>query len=156
MRARNYISSAAYGAEEVEVILRAFDAAWAQIEHHFYDCQLSVEPARLRLADELLALAEKSPRDPEDLKNRALQAMAMHYRLGRSRTGLEAMMGPRVRNARYWRSYAEETIAIAEEMTDPECKRLLMNVAETYAQLARHAAATEAVKGTKISGLAKG
>jgi hypothetical protein len=137
-RARKYISSAAYDPEEIEIILRAFEDAWAQIQHHFYECPLSMELARIRLADEVLAVAEQSGRTPEDLTNRALQAMAMHYR-GHGASGLEAIAGPRVHNARYWNCYSEETRAIAEQMTDPECKRLLMSVADTYAQLARHA-----------------
>ena len=77
--------------------------------------------------------------------------MAMHY----GRNTLEDMMGQRVHNARYWRSYADETLAIADQMTDPECKRLLLGVAETYTQLARHAAATEAAKRNKVNELGK-
>jgi hypothetical protein len=150
MRARNYISSSAYDPDAIEVILAAFEGAWAEIQHHFYDSPLSMELARIRLADELLAIAEQSSRDPLELKNRALQAMAMHYRLEQGTSRLGAMMAQRVHNARYWRSYADETLAIAEQMTDPECKRLLLNVAETYAQLARHAAAAEAAKDNKL------
>jgi hypothetical protein len=155
MRALSYISGAAYSPEESEIILGAFEAAWAQIEHHFQNCPTSIGPARVRLADEILALAEQYSRQPEELQNLALQAMATHYRLGDT-SGVEATMGPRLHNSRYWRSYIDETLAIAEQMTDPECKRLLLNVAEAYAQLARHAAAAEAAKGTKVGAVAKG
>jgi hypothetical protein len=55
----------------------------------------------------------------------------------------------RVNNPKCWRSYAEETLRIAEQMKDPECKRLLMGVAETYAELARRALAAEASKSGK-------
>ena len=48
-------------------------------------------------------------------------------------------MPERERNSTYWRSYAEQTRTIAEEMKDPECKRMLLDVAETYAELARRA-----------------
>ena len=65
-------------------------------------------------------------------------------------------MGQRVHNPRYWRNYADETLAIAEQMTDPECKRLLIGVAETYAQLARRAAAKEVARGVKRSAEGRG
>jgi hypothetical protein len=48
-------------------------------------------------------------------------------------------MPQRVHNPRYWRSYAEETRTIAEQMKGPQCKRLLTGVSETYAELARRA-----------------
>jgi len=58
-------------------------------------------------------------------------------------------MGQRVHCAKYWRSHAEEALIMAEQMTDPRCGRLLMGIAESYAQLARHAAAKEAARGNK-------
>jgi hypothetical protein len=58
-------------------------------------------------------------------------------------------MGQRVHCAKYWRSHADETVAIADQMTDLECRQLLMRIAETYAQLARHAAAKEAAKADR-------
>ena len=58
----------------------------------------------------------------------------------------------RVHTPRYWKSHAKETLSIAEQMTDPECKKLLVSVAETYTQLARRAAAAEAAKGNKRGG----
>jgi hypothetical protein len=62
------------------------------------------------------------------------------------------MMVQWVHTPRYWRTHAEETLSIAEQMTDPECKKLLVIVAETYTQLARRAAAAEALKGNKRFG----
>jgi hypothetical protein len=41
-------------------------------------------------------------------------------------------------------------------MTDPECRRLLLGVAETYVQLARHAAASEAAKRNRMREIGKG
>ena len=58
-------------------------------------------------------------------------------------------MPQRVNNPRYWRNYAEETRTIADQIKDPECKRLLMGVAETYAELARRAIAAEAATPNK-------
>jgi hypothetical protein len=151
MKAREVIGTAAYDSEERDVILRAFEDAWAEIEHHFHDCPRSIMAARVWLADEILAAADQSSRDAQMLKSLGLQAMAMHY----GRNISEGMMGQRVHNARYWRSYADETLAIADQMTDPECRRLLLGVAETYAQLARHAAASEAAKRNRMSEIGK-
>jgi hypothetical protein len=58
-------------------------------------------------------------------------------------------MPQRVNNPRYWRSYAEETRKIADQIKDPESKRLLMGVAKTYAELARRAIAAEASQPLK-------
>lgn len=52
-------------------------------------------------------------------------------------------MPQRLNNPKYWRSYAEETLTIADQMKDPECRKLLMSIAETYAELARRASAYE-------------
>jgi hypothetical protein len=40
-------------------------------------------------------------------------------------------------------------------MPDPECKRLLIRIADSYAQLARHARAAEEANGAKIGGFRK-
>ena len=45
-------------------------------------------------------------------------------------------MPQRINSPRFWRNYAEDTLRIAEQMKDPESKRLLMGVAATYAELA--------------------
>jgi|ERR1700674_2374927 len=42
-----------------------------------------------------------------------------------------------VRNARYWRDHAEEACAVAESMSDPESKRMMLNIADGYEGLAR-------------------
>jgi hypothetical protein len=61
------------------------------------------------------------------------------------------MMPQRVNNPRYWRAHAEETRTIAEQMKDPECKRLLMSVAAIYAELARRALAGAASNRNKTA-----
>jgi hypothetical protein len=48
-------------------------------------------------------------------------------------------MARQTNSAKFWRSRAEEVLALADQMTDPECRRLLLTVAYTYTQLARHA-----------------
>jgi hypothetical protein len=60
-------------------------------------------------------------------------------------------MPQRMNNPRYWRSYAEDTLTSAEQMKAPECRRLLMGVAHTYAELARRAAAQERSKNDKTA-----
>jgi len=154
MRAREYISAAAYAPEEREVILGAFEAAWAEIAHHFYGSPISVETARARLADEILAAAGQNCRDIQELKNRGLQAMAMQHRDARSAAASRGA-GQRVHDARYWRSHANEALAKADQMTDPECKRLLLGVAETYTRLAHHAEAAGTAKENKARGPGK-
>src|SRR5262245_30199989 len=136
MQARKLLAGAAYGPETLKVICRAFDDAWAVIKHHFDDAPFSVEVVRLNLANAILGVAKEDSRDSEELKRLGLQAMALCYRIDPT---VQVVTGPLM--PKYWRSYAEETLTIAEQMTDPECKRMLTGVAETYAQLARHAAA---------------
>src|SRR5262245_35503234 len=132
MKARARLLGASYAPETVRAMLEAFDAAWASVRFHFYDSPETFEPARLGLANAILREAADDHRDVEQLKAAGLAAVAAHYRLGPDDFGLEAIMPQRVNNPRYWRSFAEETLAIAEQMKDPECRRLLMGVAETY------------------------
>jgi hypothetical protein len=143
MRARFRQWGTSYGPETVKVMLAAFDQAWAAVRVHFHESPESFEATRMRLADAILAAAADGSPDVECLKRAGLIAIAGHYRLDPSDFDLEATMPQRVNNPRYWRSYAEETLTIAEQMKDPECKRLLMGVAETYAELARRALAVE-------------
>ena len=80
------------------------------------------------------------------MKNSGLRALALHHGIDRALQ----VMGQRTRSARYWQSYAEETLTIADKMTTPECKRTLAGIAETYARLAAHAAAAEANRADKV------
>jgi hypothetical protein len=43
-------------------------------------------------------------------------------------------------NAEYWRSRAEETRTIADAVSDPEAKRILLGIADGYDWLAESAA----------------
>src|SRR5262245_46398234 len=137
MHARFRIWGASYGPETITAMLAAFDEAWAAVRFHFHDSPELFETSRERLADAILGAAAEGGRDVGRLKRAGLLAMAMHYRLEPADFGLEAVMPQRVNNPRYWQSYAEETRTIAEQITDPECKRLLIGVSETYAELAR-------------------
>jgi hypothetical protein len=55
-------------------------------------------------------------------------------------------MPSRLHCAKRWRDHAEETLAIAEQMRDPECKRILLDIALAYAELARVAQAYQRAK----------
>jgi hypothetical protein len=56
---------------------KAFDDAWAEIAHHFDG---HAEDARARLAHAVLIVTREDSDDPEQLKNDALQVMALAYR----------------------------------------------------------------------------
>jgi hypothetical protein len=80
MRARKLIECAAFDAPTVAVIGEAFDRAWAEIAHNFSDGADHVERARDRLAHAILAVADDESRDPEILKQQALEVMALTFR----------------------------------------------------------------------------
>lgn len=80
MKAREIIFGASYGPQVLHVIGKAFDDAWAQIQHHFDGNMLQAEQARQKLAHAVLAVAQENSSDPDDLKNKALQVMAMNYK----------------------------------------------------------------------------
>ena len=77
MKARRLIESSAFEPQTLQVIFRAFDAAWSEIAHHFPD---NDDNARRRLAHAMLAVARENSSDAEELKKDALQVMALAYR----------------------------------------------------------------------------
>src|SRR5262245_49568997 len=143
MHARSRTWAAFYGPRAIRAMVAAFDEAWDVVQFDFHASPESFEAVRLRLADSILMAAASDKRDVPTLRNAGLLAMAMHYRLRPDDFGTRATMPQRLNNPRYWISYAEETRTIAEQMQDPECKRRLLDVAETYAWLARRALAEE-------------
>src|SRR5262245_28454768 len=144
MKAILRLRAASYDPETIQAMVRAFDVVWVAVHFHFYDSPDTYEAARLILGNSMLRAAADGNRDVAQLKNAGLASIAAHYRLEPGDCDLEAIMPQRVNNPRYWRNYADETRTIAEQMKDPECKRLLMGVAETYAELARRAIAAAA------------
>ena len=50
---------------------------------------------------------------------------------------------------RHWRDLAAETLAIAAEVTDEESRKIILDIANGYAQLARMVQAREAGKGDR-------
>jgi hypothetical protein len=78
MKARAIISGASYGPDTLKLISQAFDAAWAEIAHHF-DGDPMRDTVRERLAHAILAVADAASRDVEALKRTALQVLALNY-----------------------------------------------------------------------------
>jgi len=83
MEARRLISSASYGPDELKVLFKAFDEAWANVAHLYSSHHVSdraIEVGQLRLAIAILVAAPQHGTDIEALKNAALQHMALHLR----------------------------------------------------------------------------
>jgi hypothetical protein len=80
MKARQLIEGSTYGPETLKVIGKAFDDAWSEIAGHFSHNGLQAQSARLKLAHAVLAVARDDSRDSGELKNAALQVMAMNYK----------------------------------------------------------------------------
>jgi hypothetical protein len=74
MKARELIRNASYGPDRLNVLFTAFDRAWEAIAGDVGTDPLSVEAARLKLANIILSLAGEA-RDADWLKNAALQIM---------------------------------------------------------------------------------
>jgi hypothetical protein len=79
MKARALIAAASYGPETLKVICQAFDAAWAEIAHHFEGHPAQIDAARERLAHSVLAIADANSQDADALKSAALQVLVMTY-----------------------------------------------------------------------------
>ena len=80
MKARQLIGGASYGPEELNAIEQAFDDAWVAVGGNFGDDPCIRENARIKLAKALLSVADEGVRNPEALKNGALEVMALAYR----------------------------------------------------------------------------
>jgi hypothetical protein len=77
MDARQLVAGASLGPEVLKVAYEAFDQAWTYIAAHFGNDNDSVEAARLKLANAVLAVVREDSRDPVQVKNAALQMMAL-------------------------------------------------------------------------------
>jgi hypothetical protein len=148
MQARKLLVGAAYGPDTLKVICLAFDDAWAEIKRHFDDDPLTAECTRIKLANAILRVAREDSRDAEELKKQGLRELALCHGIA---SAVEVATGQRKRSSRYWRAYADEMLAIAEHMTDPERKRIMAGIAETYVQLAGQAATVEAERARRLA-----
>jgi hypothetical protein len=85
MNDRHLIDSASYEPEVLKSIGQAFDEAWREIAGNFSSSdQIEIDEARYRLATALLSVASEDSRDVAVLKDGALQAMALDYRVRRA------------------------------------------------------------------------
>jgi hypothetical protein len=80
MKARRLLEGGNFDPETLDVVFRAFDAAWVEIAHHFGDQPRDIESGRAHLAHAILSLAHADSRNAERLKNDALLVMAMSYK----------------------------------------------------------------------------
>ena len=62
MNARELIDSASFGPDALKVIGQAFDEAWVSIAGSFDENPLTVQAARLKLANAILAAAKAQRR----------------------------------------------------------------------------------------------
>lgn len=69
------ISAASYDPETLDILHRAFDQAWADIQTLFGVRLLDSESLRLDIARRILAAASDGERDPERLKSIAVRAL---------------------------------------------------------------------------------
>ena len=59
---------------------------------------------------------------------------------GRRGWGLEPLKNPSfIHDPAHWRQRAEQARTIAEQMNDPEAKRMMLRIAEDYEKLAKRA-----------------
>jgi hypothetical protein len=58
----------------------------------------------------------------------------------------EALMPHRIDVAKHWRARAEEARALADQLRDPESRRIMLGIAVSYVILARRAEEREASK----------
>ena len=78
MKARELIDSASYGPDQLKLLGKAFDDAWAQIGPHVSNRPGGVDAARLKLAKTVLGLAKSGLKDAQQLTEAAVQAMFDH------------------------------------------------------------------------------
>jgi hypothetical protein len=77
MKARRLIESASFDPATLTVLCKAFDNAWAEIEEHFAGDDAATEHARMRLAHAVLIVAREGDDYVDEVKNNALQVMAL-------------------------------------------------------------------------------
>ena len=75
MKARQLISNASYGPDELKVLFEAFDDAWTSIAPTISTGANAAEAARLKLANIILGLARADTRDAKQLAEAAVRLM---------------------------------------------------------------------------------
>ena len=80
MKARQRLFDGSFDPDTLKAACQAFDEAWESIAKNYSDNPLTVERARLRLANAVLAVAPRCGTDVEALRTAALQHVALNYR----------------------------------------------------------------------------
>jgi hypothetical protein len=80
MKARRLIETSTLDPETLTIVCKAFDDAWAEISQHFAGDETETGSARMRLAHAVLIVAREDSKDPDRVKNDALQVMALPHR----------------------------------------------------------------------------
>jgi hypothetical protein len=81
MRARQIVESGSFGPDTLKVAFQAFDETWQSVAGHFGNDPVTIEAARVRLANAILAVCQEESRDLRALKTAALAILGRHYRL---------------------------------------------------------------------------
>jgi hypothetical protein len=80
MKARALLESASFDPAQLAILGAAFDAAWAKIAPTVGSYPLSIEAARLQLADAVLQAAKSGFNSPDGITKRVLAAMSVEQR----------------------------------------------------------------------------
>ena len=59
----------------MKIVYQAFDSVWAMISSKYGSDPATIETARLKLAEAVLAVTRDDSRDPEQVRSLALQLM---------------------------------------------------------------------------------
>jgi hypothetical protein len=73
MKARYVIGNAVFGPDVLKVVFKAFDDAWEEVRPSVSMRSISLEAARLSLANIVLSMATEDSRDPDQLKTEAVR-----------------------------------------------------------------------------------
>jgi hypothetical protein len=82
MKGRQLIAGAAFSPEELNVIYRAFDDAWADVAPDVSIRASAIGAARLSLATIVLSLAKMGPVECDSLRAAAVDAFRLKHRIG--------------------------------------------------------------------------
>jgi len=80
MKARHLIEIADFNPSTLAVLSEAFDKGWAEIEGHFQGDADATKHARVRLAYAVLLVAREDDDNADQVKDEALQVMALAAR----------------------------------------------------------------------------
>ena len=80
MEAQRLIENAEFDPTTLAVLSEAFDKGWSEIEAHFKGDDAATKHARMRLAYAILLVARQDDDNAEQVKNEALQVMALATR----------------------------------------------------------------------------